>query len=49
MKNDAIEWFYSCIRRFVIEYISNTNRDFTGEKIEEIIKRECQRRVSCDH
>ena len=37
MKSDAIEWYYSCIRNFVSEYISNTNRDFTGEKIEEII------------
>lgn len=38
MKSDAIEWYYSCIRKFVSEYISNTNRDFTGEKIEEIIR-----------
>ena len=38
MRSDAIEWYYSCIRKFVSEYISNTNRDFTGEKIEEIIR-----------
>ena len=39
MKNDVIEWFYSIVRNFVQTYVDNIDRDFTKDKIDQIIRR----------
>lgn len=39
MKNDAVSWYYSCIQKFVEDYIKDREHNFSGTTIETIINK----------